>query len=305
MYDTIIVGAGPAGLTAALYAARSKRSTLVLEKETVGGQMMITARIENMPGADSDPYAISSRMRQQAEEFGAEFRRAEVVALDLRSHPKKVITAGETFETKTVIFATGANPRPLGLEREQEMTGRGVTYCATCDGPFFAGLPVYVVGGGDAAFDESLYLANVASHVTILYRGDTPRAEKLLQERVRQNEKIDLVLNTEVIRLDGDQMLRSFVMKNKKTGEEQTVTGDFGLFIYVGMAPNTALLHGVVELDDHGYIVAGEDTETAIPGVYAAGDVRAKEVRQIVTALADGATAAIHAGKYVDAMKER
>lgn len=298
--DILIIGGGPAGLSAALYAARSGKSVVVLEKETIGGQMMSTATIENVPGGDSDPSVLATRMQEQAERFGALFARGEVIRVCLDTTPKRIETEDTIWDAGAVILATGANPRKLGLDGEDAYVGRGLGYCATCDGPFFTGLPIYVVGGGDAAFDESLYLATLSDNVTILYRGHTPRAAKLLQERAQASGKIHVVLNTEVVRLGGDPMLTSFVMRNNVTGKEETVEGDFGLFIYIGMIPNTALFRGQVKLDDGGYIVAGEDTTTDVEGVFAAGDVRTKTVRQIVGALSDGATAAIHAGRYLD-----
>ena len=266
-YDIVIIGGGPAGLSAALYAARSKKSVLVLEKETIGGQMMVTAVIENMPGGDNDPSVLAERMKEQAEHFGAVFRSAEVTAVDLAESPKRITLDEEVLEADAVILATGANPRKLGLENEEQYSGRGLGYCATCDGPFFAGLPIYVVGGGDAA---------------------------------KESGKIKVVLHTDVIALGGDTMLTSFVMRNNVTGEEKTVEGDFGLFIYIGMVPNTKLFADQIRVNEAGYIEAGEDTLTNLEGVYAAGDVRAKGVRQIVGALSDGATAAIAAGKYLD-----
>lgn len=298
--DILVIGGGPAGLSAALYAARSGKKVVVLEKETIGGQMMVTAVIENMPGGDSDPSLLADRMKEQAEHFGAQFLRGEVTSVALDSTPKRVETEENVWEAGAVILATGANPRTLGLPGEDAYVGRGLGYCATCDGPFFAGLPIYVVGGGDAAFDEGLYLSTLSDNVTILYRGHTPRATKLLQERAQASGKIHVVLNTEVVRLGGDPMLSSFVMRNNVTGKEETVEGDFGLFIYIGMIPNTSLYQGQVTLDDAGYIVAGEDTKTNVEGVFAAGDVRTKTVRQIVGALSDGATAAIEAGRYLD-----
>lgn len=298
--DILVIGGGPAGLSAALYAARSGKKVVVLEKETIGGQMMVTAVIENMPGGDSDPSVLADRMKEQAEHFGAQFLRGEVLRVSLDTTPKCIETEENVWEAGAVILATGANPRTLGLPGEDAYVGRGLGYCATCDGPFFAGLPIYVVGGGDAAFDEGLYLSTLSDNVTILYRGHTPRATKLLQERAKASGKIHVVLNTEVVRLDGDPMLSSFVMRNNVTGKEETVEGDFGLFIYIGMLPNTALYQGQITLDDAGYIVAGEDTKTNVEGVFAAGDVRTKTVRQIVGALSDGATAAIEAGRYLD-----
>lgn len=301
--DLVVIGGGPAGLSAALYAARNRKKVLVLERELIGGQMMITASIENMPGSVAeDPFTLTEKMRKQAVEFGAAFKMSEVKSVDLKAEPKRLDTGEGTILAHTVIIATGANPRKLGLENEEKYTGRGVSYCATCDGPFYADMPIYIVGGGDAAFDESIYLTSVSKDITILYRSHTPRATKVLQKRA-EDLGIKVLLNTEVVRLSGDENLHAFVMRNKETGEEKTVEGQFGLFIYIGMEPNTSLVEGQLVLSSTGYIDAGEDTKTEIPGVYAAGDVRGKEVRQIVTALADGATAAIHASKYVDQLQ--
>lgn len=298
--DIVVIGGGPAGLSAALYAARSHQNVVVLEKDALGGQMMITATIENVPGSiDDDPFAMTERMVAQAKKFGAVFRTEEVESLDLLSDPKVIKTDERVYEAKAVIIATGANPRRLGLAGEDLWAGRGVSYCATCDGPFFQGLPIYVVGGGDAAFDESLYLKTLTDDVTILYRGPKPRAAEVLQARAKE-VGIEVRLNTEVVALHGEKGLESFVMRNSATGEEETVSGNFGLFIYVGMVPNTGLVRDQLTLSPEGYITASETTETSVPGVYAAGDVRFKNVRQIVTALSDGATAAIHASKYVE-----
>ncbi|MDD7592851.1 MAG: FAD-dependent oxidoreductase [Peptoniphilaceae bacterium] len=298
--DIVVIGAGPAGLSAALYAARSHQKVVVLEKDVLGGQMMITAQIENVPGSiDNDPFALTDRMVQQAKQFGAEFRYEEVTSVSIDGPFKTVTTTQNEWQAKAVILATGANPRRLGLQGEEKWTGRGLTYCATCDGPFFQGLPIYVVGGGDAAFDESLYLHTLSDDVTILYRGAKPRAAVVLQERARE-AGIKVVLNTEVVSLEGENDLDAIVLRDNVTGEEKRIKGNFGLFIYVGMEPNTGLVKGQLALSPEGYVEAAETTETSVAGVYAAGDVRYKDVRQIVTALSDGASAAIHAVKYIE-----
>ncbi|MDY6147079.1 MAG: FAD-dependent oxidoreductase [Peptoniphilaceae bacterium] len=301
MYDIIIVGGGPAGLSAALYAARANKKTLVIEREMIGGQIAQSANVENYPGGpeDASPLTLTARMKKQAEEFGAEFVLDEITALKLDGDPKIAVGNDASYEARALILATGAHPRKLGLPNEASLAGRGVGYCATCDGPFYQGLPVYVNGGGDSAFDEALYLATLASHVTIIYRGDTPRAAHLLQERVVEASNMDVMLNTTIESLHGENMLTSMQLKNQKTGEVQEITGDFGLFIYIGMVPNTQLVEGKLNLN-HGYVDADESTATNIPGVYAAGDVRRKAVRQVATAVADGAVAAIAAGKYID-----
>ncbi|MCI6660605.1 MAG: FAD-dependent oxidoreductase [Peptoniphilaceae bacterium] len=306
MYDIIIVGGGPAGLSAALYAARANKKTLVIEREMIGGQIAQSANVENYPGGpeDASPLTLTARMKKQAEEFGAEFVLDEITALKLDGDPKIAVGNDASYEARALILATGAHPRKLGLPNEASLAGRGVGYCATCDGPFYQGLPVYVNGGGDSAFDEALYLATLASHVTIIYRGDTPRAAHLLQERVVEASNMDVMLNTTIESLHGENMLTSMQLKNQKTGEVQEITGDFGLFIYIGMVPNTQLVEGKLNLD-HGYVDADESTVTNIPGVYAAGDVRRKAVRQVATAVADGAVAAIAAGKYIDLLPKQ
>lgn len=300
-YDVLIIGAGPAGLTAGLYASRAGQKTLILEKEAAGGQAATTAVIENYPGSIEDPsgLAMAERMRAQAEHFGAEIVLDEVESLDLDGEWKVAHCKNGTYRSRALIFATGANPRKVGIPGEEEFTGRGVGYCATCDGAFYADLPVYIVGGGDSAFDEGLFLANMCEKVTILYRGDKPRAAKNLQDRVANTPNMEVVLNTNVIEITGDMAMDRMVIENSKTGEKKEITGLFGLFIFAGYVPNTKLVEGKLELD-HGYIKADETTKTNIPGVYAAGDVRSKGVRQVVTAVADGAVAAITAGKYVD-----
>lgn len=306
MYDIIIVGGGPAGLSAALYAARANKKTLVIEREMIGGQIAQSANVENYPGGpeDASPLTLTARMKKQAEEFGAEFVLDEITALKLDGDPKIAVGNDASYEARALILATGAHPRKLGLPNEASLAGRGVGYCATCDGPFYQGLPVYVNGGGDSAFDEALYLATLASHVTIIYRGDTPRAAHLLQERVAEASNMDVMLNTTIESLHGENMLTSMQLKNQKTGEVQEITGDFGLFIYIGMVPNTQLVEGKLNLN-HGYVDADESTVTNIPGVYAAGDVRRKAVRQVATAVADGAVAAIAAGKYIDLLPKQ
>lgn len=300
-YDIIIIGGGPAGLSAALYAARAGQRALVLEREVVGGQITTTSEIENFPGSieDTSGFAIAERMKAQATQFGAQIKSAHVESLSLEGEWKQVVAGGQTYQARAVIIATGANPRKLGVDREAEFVGRGIGYCATCDAPFYAGLPVYVVGGGDSAFDEALYLAKMTAHVTIIYRGSTPRAAKILQERAQAAENVDVLLDSNVVELSGEQLLNHMVIENSKTGERTVVDGDFGLFIFVGYNPNTELVEGQLALD-RGYIDADESTATSIPGVYAAGDVRKKAIRQVVTAVSDGAVAAINAGKYID-----
>lgn len=300
-YDVLIIGAGPAGLSAGLYASRAGLRTLLIERGTAGGQVTTTAEIENYPGSIENPegMAMADRMRQQAENFGAQMVMDDIRSLKLSGEWKIAEGENGSYRGRALIFATGANPKKLEIDGEEAFTGRGVGYCATCDGAFYAGLPVFVVGGGDSAYDEALFLSKLCSQVTILYRGDKPRAARALQDRVAAAKNIEVVLNTNVVEISGAETMNRIVIENSKTHVRQEITGDFGLFIFAGYHPNTELLAEQLELDG-GYVVAGEDTKTSIPGVYVAGDVRKKPVRQVVTAVADGAVAAIHAGKYVE-----
>ncbi len=300
-YDVIIIGGGPAGLSAGLYSARALKKTLIIEQAAVGGQIMDTSEVQNLPGSveDTSSFAIASRMEAQVREFGATIVMEEVVDVDLSGEWKLVRTTGNEYRARAIIIATGSHPRKLGAPGEESFVGRGVGYCATCDGAFYTGLPVYVIGGGDSAFDEGLFLSTIASKVTIVYRGDTPRAAKLLQERVANKDNMEVILNTSIVDLSGDAVLNRMVLENSKTGEKTVVEGDFGVFIFAGYQPNTQLFEDKLVLD-RGYIGSDESTATEIPGVFAAGDVRRKSTRQVVTAIADGAVAAIAAGKYVD-----
>lgn len=300
-YDVIIIGGGPAGLSAGLYSARALKKTLIIEQAAVGGQIMDTSEVQNLPGSveDTSSFAIASRMEAQVREFGATIVMDEVVDVDLSGEWKLVRTTGNEYRARAIIIATGSHPRKLGAPGEESFVGRGVGYCATCDGAFYTGLPVYVIGGGDSAFDEGLFLSTIASKVTIVYRGDTPRAAKLLQERVANKDNMEVILNTSIVDLSGDAVLNRMVLENSKTGEKTVVEGDFGVFIFAGYQPNTQLFEDKLVLD-RGYIGSDESTATEIPGVFAAGDVRRKSTRQVVTAIADGAVAAIAAGKYVD-----
>lgn len=300
-YDVIIIGGGPAGLSAGLYSARALKKTLIIEQAAVGGQIMDTSEVQNLPGSveDTSSFAIASRMEAQVREFGATIVMDEVVDVDLSGEWKLVRTTGNEYRARAIIIATGSHPRKLGAPGEESFVGRGVGYCATCDGAFYTGLPVYVIGGGDSAFDEGLFLSTIASKVTIVYRGDTPRAAKLLQERVANKDNMEVILNTSIVDLSGDDVLNRMVLENSKTGEKTVVEGDFGVFIFAGYQPNTQLFEDKLVLD-RGYIGSDESTATEIPGVFAAGDVRRKSTRQVVTAIADGAVAAIAAGKYVD-----
>lgn len=300
VYDVLVLGGGPGGYTAAMYAARSGLKTLVLERLAAGGQMALTHEIDNYPGFDQgvDGFALGMKMQQGAERFGAQTANADVTSVELDGETKVLHTSQGDFYGKTVILATGANPRKLGLAHEEKLTGRGVHYCAACDGMFYRGKTVMLVGGGNSAVADALVLARVAKKVILVHRRDTLRASKIYHEPLMKTENIEFHWNSEVKSLSHEQRLTGAVLRNRLTGEEQTVSCD-ALFVSIGRQPATALFEGILNLDEGGYIVAGESTETSIPGVFAVGDVRTKEVRQIVTATADGAVASHKAEEYL------
>lgn len=300
IYDTVIIGGGPAGFTAAMYAARAGLDTLVLEKMSIGGQMALTSQIDNYPGFPQgiDGFELGMQMRQGAEKAGAEIRFAEVLSLELKGSPKNVETDSGTLQARTVILATGASPRLLGLSREQELTGRGISYCAHCDGMFYRGKTVAVVGGGNSAVAEALHLARICKNVILIHRRDTLRATKTYHEQLEKTENLQILWNSRVIALHGQDRLTGITVDNPVSGERRELELD-GLFVSVGRQPATELVAGQLTLDEGGYVMAGEDTLTNIPGVFAAGDVRTKHLRQIVTAVADGAQAAAAAEEYL------
>ena len=309
LYDLIILGAGPAGLSAALYAGRACLKTLLIEKAMPGGQSTLTNDIENYPGQmleGESGFSLTERMGQQADRFGVERAYDEITAIDLTGEEKVLTGMSGEYRAKTVILATGAHPKPIGCENEAAFTGRGISFCATCDGMFFRDMDVYVVGGGDSAVEEAIFLTRFARKVTIIHRRDQLRAVKTIQERAFANEKIDFLWNTVVEKVDGDAALSEMTVRNVVTGETTVIRaneadGAFGLFGFVGFAPNTALFEGVVDME-RGYIVTDEDMHTNIPGVFAAGDLRVKSLRQVITAAADGAIAAMQAAKYIEEM---
>lgn len=292
LYDTIIIGGGPGGYTAALYAARAGLETLVIERLSAGGQMALTQQIDNYPGfADGvGGYELAEQMQRQAERFGAQTRNAQVQRLDLKANPKAVETSEGTFLCRTVILATGANPRELGLPGEKELVGRGVAYCAACDGMFYKGKTVVVAGGGNSAAADALLLSRIAKKVILIHRRDTLRATKVYHEPLLKAENVEFRWNSVVTKLLHGDRLTGVRIQNVQTGEEADIAAD-GVFVSVGRIPATELVAQQLELDGGGYIAAGETTETSIPGVYAVGDVRTKPLRQVVTAVADGATA--------------
>ncbi|NLB50920.1 MAG: thioredoxin-disulfide reductase [Clostridiaceae bacterium] len=304
VYDLIIIGAGPAGLTAGIYAGRSRLDTLLIERGQDGGQIAITDEIENYPGGLSTPENIESgaaliaRMTAQCQHFGVERLSANVTQVELEGPIKRVHTREAVLEAKAVIIATGAHPRPIGCPGESDLIGRGVSYCATCDGAFFEDLEVYVVGGGDTAVEEAMYLTKFARKVTIIHRRDELRAVKSIQERAFKNDKIDFMWNSVVTALHGDDgVLNGMTVKDTKTGEERRVDADeedgmFGVFVFIGFLPNYELFDGIVDME-YNYIVTDTEMRTNIPGVFAVGDIRTTPLRQVVTACADGAIAAM------------
>ena len=313
-YDVVVIGGGPAGLTAALYLARACYRVLVVEKEKFGGQITITDEVVNYPGVEkTSGKELTATMRKQAENFGAEFLLAEVSALQ----KEKLTSEAEVWETITdkgryvsfgVLIATGAHPRMIGFPGEAKFRGHGVAYCATCDGEFFRGKEIFVVGGGFAAAEESVFLTKYASHVTILIRGNDFSCAETVAEAAKKHPKITVLTNTEVVYVEGDQMLRKICYKNKNTGEEtiyDSANDTFGVFVFAGYAPNTDLVKQLVTLDSQGYVETDKSKQTSCVGIYAAGDVCQKNLRQVVTAVSDGAVAATELEKYAAAMQQK
>lgn len=300
LYDMLIVGGGPGGYTAALYAARAGLKVAVLEKLSAGGQMALTSQVDNYPGFEDgvDGFELAERMERQVQRFGAETVYGEVHAVRLEGAVKELHTSEGLFRAKTVVIATGANPKKLGLSAEEALSGRGVHYCAACDGMRYRGKTVVVVGGGNTAAADALALSRVARKVIVVHRRDTLRATKIYHEPLLNAPNVEFIWNSTVLELVHDGKLTGVQIRNLKTGENSYLSCD-GLFISIGRAPATALVAGQLQLDEGDYIVAGEDTLTSAEGVFAVGDVRTKAVRQIVTAVADGAVAAHGAENYL------
>lgn len=308
MYDVIILGAGPAGLAAGLYAGRSRMNALLIEKGQDGGQIATTNEIENYPGQivdeeESGPSLIA-RMSKQVEKFGCERISDVVQSVELTGDVKKVVCAGGEYEAKTIILATGAHSRPIGCKNEGQYVGKGISFCATCDANFFEDFEVYVVGGGDSAVEEAMYLTNFARKVTIIHRRDELRAAKSIQEKAFANPKMNFMWDSVVEEVGGEGMLGWMDVRNVKTDEITRIEADeddgiFGLFGFIGFLPNTELFEGQIELEND-YILTDDNMATNVPGVFAAGDLRKKSLRQVVTAAADGAIAATQALKYIE-----
>lgn len=302
MYDIIIIGSGPAGLSAAIYAQRACLDTIVIEKNGIsGGQVLNTWEVDNYPGFPGvTGFELSRQFREHANKLGARVVQDEVVQVELSGNVKKVVCEEETYEARCVILASGAHHRTLEVPGEEELRGAGVSYCATCDGAFFRGRTVAVVGGGDAALEDAIFLARMCEKVYIVHRRDKLRGAKRLQERLQALENIEFVWNSEMVAIEGNAQVEALRLRQTKTGEERRLDVD-GVFIAVGIAPESELYAGQLELDEQGYIRADESGQTSVPGVFAAGDVRTKVLRQILTAASDGANCVASAERYLQA----
>lgn len=302
-YDVIVIGGGPGGYAAALYAARANLTTLVLEKFSPGGQMATTDIVENYPGFAEgiNGFELGMQMKKGAERFGVKTKLAEVKSVELSESPKLIHTSKETLEAKTVIMATGAFPRELGLENEAMLRGRGVSYCATCDGMFYKGKTVVIVGGGNTAVADAIFLAKICEKVYLVHRRDELRASKTYMEALEKTENIEFIWSSEVVEIQAEQFVTGVKVKSRKDDSVRDVPCD-GVFVAIGNIPNTELFKGQIDLDEAGYVLADETTKTNIPGVFAVGDMRQKPLRQIVTAVADGAVASKFAEEYIDSL---
>jgi thioredoxin reductase (NADPH) len=299
-YEVIIIGSGPAGYTAGVYTSRAKLNTLLISGSLPGGQLMTTSEVENYPGFPNGIFGpeLMMNMRQQAERFGAKLLDDEVVEVDFKKRPFGIRTHGQEFRSESVIICTGASPRKLGLRAEQEFAGKGISYCATCDGPFFKGEDIAVVGGGDTAIEEATFLTKFGKSVKIIHRKDFLRASKILQEKAFENPKIDFVWDNVVSDISGNKKINSISVRNLKTGEERNIPVG-GLFVAIGHEPNTSIFKGQLELDDRGYIILTKNTRTSVEGVFAAGDVHDYRYRQAITAGGFGCMAALDVEKWL------
>lgn len=304
VYDVLIIGGGPGGLTTGLYAGRAQLKTAMIEKMMPGGQVISTDFIENYPGFEDGVGGIDlmQRMEKQARRFGLQVLTGTVQAIDLESNPKKITASGKEYFAKAVVIATGTTPRLLGIPGEKELKGRGVSYCATCDGPFFKDKDIVVIGGGSSGVQESLYLTRFVKSITLVEYMGQLNAERILQERIRKEPKVTIRTNHQVLAINGEQTVQSVLIKNRANGEEKLINAS-GVFIWVGVQPNTDFLVGKLEMDKWNFIKTDVMMATSVPGVFAIGDVRDSSVRQITTAVGDGTTAAISALKYVESLE--
>ena len=302
-FDVIIIGGGPAGYTAALYAARANLTAMVIEKFALGGQMATTEIVENYPGfvEGINGFELGMQMKKGAERFGVKTKLAEVKSVELDKNPKLIHTSKDTFQAKTIILALGAYPRELGLPNERNLRGRGVSYCATCDGMFYKDKTVVIVGGGNTAVADAIFLAKICKKVYLVHRRDELRASKTYMESLEKTENIEFIWSSEVVEILADEFVTGVKVKSRNDDSVRMVACD-GIFVAIGNVPNTELIKGQVELDEAGYVPADETTRTNIPGVFAVGDMRNKPLRQIVTAVADGAVASKYAEEYIDSL---
>jgi thioredoxin reductase (NADPH) len=303
-YDVLIIGSGPAGYTAGVYTSRAKLSTLMISGTLPGGQLMTTSEVENYPGFPNGIFGpeLMMNMRQQAERFGGIVVDDEVIKVNFKKRPFMITTHSETYTAEAVIACTGASPRKLGIPSEQQFSGRGVSYCATCDGPFFKGEDIVVVGGGDTALEEATFLTKFGKSVKIVHRRETLRASKILQEKAMENPKIEFLWNNVVSDIKGDKKIATVIVKNITSGKEMTLSAG-GLFVAIGHEPNTMIFNGQLELDDKGYIILKDHTRTSVEGVFAAGDVHDHRYRQAVTAAGFGCMAAIDVERWLSENK--
>lgn len=300
IYDVIIIGAGPAGMTSSIYASRANLDVLMVEKKYPGGQMLSTAEIENYTGYENITGPdLSEKMFEHSKKFGTDFVFGEIKKVKIENNIKILEISGKTYKAKSIIIATGTQARFLGIEGEKEFTSKGVSYCAVCDGAFFKGKNVVVIGGGDSAIEESLYLANLVNKVTVVHRRDELRAQKILQDRAFKKKNIEFCWDSIPVKINGEKKVTGIEVKNVKTNEIKKIEAE-GIFIYIGMIPQTEVFKDLNILDEKGYVIADENMLTSVEGVFVAGDVRQKEIRQVVTATSDGAIAAQSAYKYIE-----
>lgn len=300
IYDVIIIGAGPAGMTSSIYASRANLDVLMVEKKYPGGQMLSTAEIENYTGYENITGPdLSEKMFEHSKKFGTDFVFGEIKKVKIENNIKILEISGKTYKAKSIIIATGTQARLLGIEGEKEFTSKGVSYCAVCDGAFFKGKNVVVIGGGDSAIEESLYLANLVNKVTVVHRRDELRAQKILQDRAFKKKNIEFCWDSIPVKINGEKKVTGIEVKNVKTNEIKKIEAE-GIFIYIGMIPQTEVFKDLNILDEKGYVIADENMLTSVEGVFVAGDVRQKEIRQVVTATSDGAVAAQSAYKYIE-----
>lgn len=300
IYDVIIIGAGPAGMTSSIYASRANLDVLMVEKKYPGGQMLSTAEIENYTGYENITGPdLSEKMFEHSKKFGTDFVFGEIKKVKIENNIKILEISGKTYKAKSIIIATGTQARLLGIEGEKEFTSKGVSYCAVCDGAFFKGKNVVVIGGGDSAIEESLYLANLVNKVTVVHRRDELRAQKILQDRAFKKKNIEFCWDSIPVKINGEKKVTGIEVKNVKTNEIKKIESE-GIFIYIGMIPQTEVFKDLNILDEKGYVIADENMLTSVEGVFVAGDVRQKEIRQVVTATSDGAIAAQSAYKYIE-----